>query len=79
MMTFDKRLTLALVVSVALETAAGLVWAGKASERLDQVEARSLEAQAAALRLERLEAQLEDARASLARIEARLDAHGRRG
>jgi hypothetical protein len=69
----DRQISAALLVAVALQAAAALLWAGKASARIDEVQ-RRLEAQApVAERLARLEAQADASRQSLARIEARLE------
>lgn len=72
-MKFDARITLALVVALFLETAGGLVWAGRAAARLDEVERAVATQPEVAERLARLEEQLSEARRSLARIEQRLD------
>jgi hypothetical protein len=69
----DRQISAALLVAVALQAAAALLWAGKASARIDDMQ-RRLEAQApVAERLARLEAQAEASRQSLVRIEARLE------
>jgi hypothetical protein len=77
-MTFDKRIGFALVFAILLETAGAFIWAGRASARLDDVEARLAIQAPVAERLARLEVRAEDARASLERIERRLDAERRR-
>ncbi|MBO9709158.1 MAG: hypothetical protein J7521_13210 [Caulobacter sp.] len=60
-------------MAVAVQAAAALMWAGRASARIDELQKR-LEAQApVAERLARLEAQADATRASLARIESKLD------
>lgn len=69
----DRQVSAAVLVAVALQAAAALLWAGKATARIDEVQ-RRLEAQApVAERLARLEAQADASRQSLARIEARLE------
>lgn len=69
----DARVTLALLVAVALEAVAALLWVGAAAQRLTALETR-LDAQTpVAERLARLEAQMVAARATLDRIEGRLD------
>ncbi len=69
----DRQVSAAVLVAVALQAAAALLWAGKASARIDDMQ-RRLEAQApVAERLARLEAQADATRQSLARIEARLE------
>lgn len=72
-MKLDARVTLALIAALFLETAGGLVWAGRAMARLDEVERAAAAGPEVAERLARLEEQLGEARRSLARIEARLD------
>lgn len=74
----DRQVSAALLVAVALQAAAALLWAGKASARIDEMQ-RRLEAQApVAERLARLEAQAEASRQSLIRIEARLESRDAR-
>jgi type VI protein secretion system component VasK len=70
---FDRQISIALLVTVALQAAAALMWAGRASARIDDLRQR-LDAQApVAERLARLETQADATRASLARIETKLD------
>jgi len=69
----DRQISVALLVAIALQAAAALMWAGRASARIDDLRLR-LDAQApVAERLARLETQAEATRASLARIESKLD------
>jgi len=72
-MTIDPRITFALIFALFLETAGGLIWAGRAAARLEEVERAVATQPEVAERLARLEEQIADARRSLARIEARLD------
>lgn len=72
-MKLDARVTLALILALFLETAGGLIWAGRAAARLDEVERAVATQPEVAERLARLEEQVSDARRSLSRIEARLD------
>lgn len=72
-MKIDARVTLALILALFLETAGGLIWAGRAAARLDEVERAVATQPEVAERLARLEEQVSDARRSLARIEQRLD------
>lgn len=70
----ERKIPLALVVALIVQTGAVLLWSGRAAARIDALEVR-VEAQApVAERLARLEAQGEAARAALERIERRLDA-----
>jgi hypothetical protein len=72
-MKIDARVTLALILALILETAGGLLWAGRAAARLEDVERAVATQPEVAERLARLEEQVADARRSLARIERRLD------
>lgn len=72
-MTIDKRVSIALLFAIAMEAAAGFLWAGQASARLSQVE-RTLADQGGMLeRLARLEEQIQDVRHSQQRIERWMD------
>lgn len=77
-MKFDNRFGLALVVTLLLQTAGALIWAGRAAARLDEVEQRLALQQPLAERLARLEVRADDARASLERIERRLETRSAR-
>ena len=71
---FDRQVSLAVLVGLAIQTGGALLWAGGAAERIASLE-RRLDRQAGTNeRLARLEAQADASRASLARIEALLDA-----
>ncbi len=72
-MKFDPRVTYALIFALFLETAGGLIWAGRAAARLEEVEHAVATQPEVAERLARLEEQVADARRSLARIEQRLE------
>jgi hypothetical protein len=69
----DRRVSLAVVLAIVIETAGALIWAGAAAERIDQLEVESAQSGMANERLARLEAQAVAMRAQLDRIEARLD------
>lgn len=70
---FDRQVSIGLIVTVFLQAAAALMWAGRASARIDDMQ-RRLEAQApVAERLARLEEQAAATRQSLDRIEAKLE------
>ena len=73
-MKFDPRVTYALILALLLETAGGLIWAGRASARLDEVERAVAVEREIVVRLTRVEEQLGEARHALVRIERRLDA-----
>lgn len=71
----DKKITWALILAIAVESAGVFVWAGGIAERLRDAEAQ-VEAQAGtAVRLARVEVKLELAGVQLDRIEAKLDRH----
>ena len=69
----DRQISLGLLIAIALQAAAALMWTGRASARIDDLRQR-LDAQTpVAERLARLETQADATRASLARIESKLD------
>jgi len=72
-MKFDPRVTYALILALFLETSGGLIWAGRAAARLEEVERAVATQPEVAERLARLEEQVADARRSLTRIERKLD------
>jgi len=68
-----ERWPLAIVITVLLQAAGALLWAGQAAARIDELQSR-IEAQApVAERLARLEEQAAFTRAAVERIEAKLD------
>jgi hypothetical protein len=70
---FNRQVSLGLCITVFLQAAAALMWAGRASARIDDMQ-RRVEAQApVAERLARLEEQATATRQSLDRIEAKLE------
>ena len=71
--SLDLRVTIALLITIALEAIAALLWVGAAAQRIEALETR-VDAQAGVVeRLARLEAQMTGARATLDRIETTLD------
>jgi hypothetical protein len=68
-----KKLATALGAALAMQTIAGLVWAGGAAARIGTLEARVGEQRLVAERLARLEEQGLATRAALVRIETRLE------
>jgi hypothetical protein len=68
-----KKLASALGVALAVQTIAGLVWAGGAAARIGTLEQRVDEQRLVAERLARLEEQGLATRAALVRIETRLE------
>lgn len=70
--SFDRTITLGLVVTVMLQTAGALIWAGATEARLTTLEAQMALTPAVAERLARLEGQSNVMAQSLSRIERRL-------
>lgn len=77
-MSFDAKITVAAVLALMLEAAAGLVWTGGAAARLASVESRLALQAPVVERLARLEAQMADQQVALKRIEDKLDRSVRR-
>jgi len=71
----DKKITLALILAVAVESAGVFAWAGATSERLTDVEMRMAALLGVTERMARVETKLEYASAQLTRIERKLDAN----
>lgn len=72
-MRVDRRLTLALLFAIFLQTGGAMMWAGSAAERLDAVE-REVEFRRVYLsRITRLETEIKGLGAQLDRIERKLD------
>lgn len=71
-----KKIPMALIVALTVQTIGGLVWAGGAAARIDALEERVAEQRLVAERLARLEEQSVATRASLGRIEDRLEGWG---
>ena len=69
-----KRMSVALIVALVVQTIGGLVWAGGAAARIATLEIRVSEQRLVAERLARLEEQGVATQAALARIERRLEA-----
>ena len=68
-----KRMSVALIVALVVQTIGGLVWAGGAAARIATLEERVGEQRLVAERLARLEEQGVATRAAVARIETRLE------
>ena len=69
----DKRVPIAFVLALLLQTSAALVWAGSARERMARIDVDVLRVQELAERSARLEEQVSAMRATLERIEVKLD------
>ena len=65
----DRRVPIAVVLTLVAQTGAGLMWVGAADERLSQVEQAG-----SAERLARLEEQVIAMRVTVERVERKLDA-----
>lgn len=71
--TLDRRVPIAFVGAVLIQTFAALIWAGSAGERIAQVEREAVRVQELAERAARVEEQTRLMQAALARIETKLD------
>ena len=71
-----RKIPLAVIVALAVQTLGGLVWAGGAAARIATLEERVGEQRLVAERLARLEEQSLATRAAVERVERRLE--GRR-
>jgi hypothetical protein len=71
-----KKVPMALIVALTVQTIGGLVWAGGAAARISTLEERVEGQRLVAERLARLEEQSMAARAALDRIEDRLEGWG---
>ena len=69
-----RKIPVALIAALMVQTVGGLVWAGGAAARIATLEDRVAEQRLVAERLARLEAQGEATRAAVDRIERRLEA-----
>lgn len=73
-MDVARKIPVALIAALVVQTIGGLVWAGGAAARIGTLEQRVGEQRLVAERLARLEAQGEATRAAVDRIERRLEA-----
>jgi hypothetical protein len=69
----DRKITLALILALAVESAGVFAWAGSTGERLKEVELRLVSQSEIAERLARVEVKLELAAAQITRIERKLE------
>lgn len=69
-----KRIPIALITALAVQTVGGLIWAGGAAARIATLEQRVGEQRLVAERLARLEEQSAATRSAVERIERRLEA-----
>ena len=70
---FDRTVGFGLLFALVLETAGGVHWAGRTSQRISQLESKARMTHPIDLRLARLEEQMHAARDSLQRIERDLN------
>ena len=75
----EPQLSIALGGALVVQAIAGLVWAGAAAERLEQLERRVDASQELRVRTARLEEQAIHIRQTVVRIEDKIDARGERG
>jgi hypothetical protein len=73
-MKIESKVTLALMLAIALQAAGVLIWAGAAGERIAGLEAAAREGRPIVERLARVEAELAAMRVQLDRIERRMEA-----
>ncbi len=71
-----RKLPVAVIAALSVQTVGGLVWAGGAAARIATLEERVAGQQLVAERLARLEEQSVATRAAVERIEARLEGWG---
>ena len=71
-----RKIPVAVIVALAVQTVGGLVWAGGAAARIATLEERVGEQRLVAERLARLEEQSRATRAAVERIEERLEGRG---
>ena len=70
---FDRQISLAVLLTIAIQAAGGLLWAGRASARIDELQHRVEGQGETAERLARLEEQVSATRATVERLERRLE------
>jgi hypothetical protein len=71
-----RKIPVAVIAALAVQTVGGLVWAGGAAARITTLEERVGEQRLVAERLARLEEQSRATRAAVERIEERLEGRG---
>mgnify|MGYP001806297791 FL=1 len=71
-----RKIPVAVIAALAVQTVSGLVWAGGAAARIATLEERVGEQRLVAERLARLEEQSRATRAAVERIEERLEGRG---
>ncbi len=74
-MSFDRKLTIGVLLTIGLQLIGAFMWAGAAAERLKTVENQLEQQRPVAERLARLEAEMVAARRQLDRIEQKVSLH----
>lgn len=69
----EKKISVAFLLALVVQTSGALVWAGSAAERIAVLEERIEYARPVSERLARVEAELEAVRAQLDRIESKVE------
>ncbi len=69
----DRQVTLAVIITIAIQAGGGLIWAGRAAARIDDLQRRVDSQGETAERLARLEEQVAATRITLERLERRLE------
>jgi hypothetical protein len=69
----DRQVTLAVIITIAIQAGGGLMWAGRASAKIDELQRRVESQGEVAERLTRLEEQMNSTRVTLERLERRLE------
>lgn len=67
--SFNRTVTLGMLITLSIQTASGLIWAGGADARLEAVETQLVLRQPSLERLAMVEGQMDMIRQSLTRIE----------
>ena len=70
----DRRVPLALIIALLIQGASGLIWAGRAAQRISHIEERAVLIHAVSERIARLEAQSAYMTSAITRIERKIDA-----
>lgn len=71
--TLDRRVPVALILSIVLQSAGLFMWVGALTSRVSELETKAVRAVDAGERVISLEAEMREVRRILERIEAKLD------
>lgn len=69
----DRKVPLALIVTIAIQTGAVIWWGSSLNERVNQLEARAVSAAPQAERITRIEGKIENVEQGIQRIERALE------